>query len=144
MLTLHAYEVCLRNSGISARSENLRFAQENPRMARIRTLRITDTFLSGLFVHDENVLQSVTCVHFLAPSHSVSGLTLQPSNEGTEALRVSWESADLSLPEGPVSFYGVEYRDGQNGLSNTARVRPDSSYFIIYGVENGDAYEVSL
>ena len=77
---------------------------------------------------------------FVAPTNSVSGLTLQPSKNN---ITVSWEAADLSPPKGPVSLYEVEYKDGKEGLSNKVHVRPELSYVVILGVENSDNYEVS-
>ena len=54
MQTWHtAYEVCLRNPRIIARSLDPRFAQENPRMVRIRALRI-------LYIHTSYIH---TCIY---------------------------------------------------------------------------------
>ena len=56
MQTWHtAYEVCLRNPRIIARSLDPRFAQENPRMVRIRTLLLTYTVYHTSYIH--------TCTH---------------------------------------------------------------------------------
>lgn len=79
----------------------------------------------------------------LAPAESVSGLKIQPLKDDKKALRVSWDTPQLSSPEGPVSLYEVEYRDGEQGLSNKAHVPPDKSFFVIRGVENHNNYEVS-
>jgi hypothetical protein len=80
----------------------------------------------------------------LAPAGSVFGVRLQPWKDDDKALIVSWETARLSSPEGPVSSYEVEYRDGEQGLPNRVRVPPDAPYFIIYGVENDENYEVRV
>jgi hypothetical protein len=69
---------------------------------------------------------------------------LQPWKDDNKALIVSWETAQLSSPEGPVSSYEVEYRDGEQGLPNRVRVPPEAPYFIIYGVENDENYEVRV
>ena len=70
-------------------------------------------------------------------------MTLHQWKEEEKSLIASWDKAQLLLPEGPVSFYEVEYRDGEQGLSNKVHVQPDASFFIIHGVENGNKYEVS-
>ena len=57
MQTWHtAYEVCLRNPRIIARSLDPRFAQENPRMVRIRTLLLHIYCISY-------VIHTCTCTH---------------------------------------------------------------------------------
>ena len=40
-------EVCTRDPRIISQSSDLRFAQQNPRMVRIRTLRLTSIFVGG-------------------------------------------------------------------------------------------------
>ena len=56
---------------------------------------------------------------------------------------VSWERADLTLPEGPVSLYLVEYRDAQQTSSNIVHVKPESSFVVLRDVSNANDYEVS-
>ena len=56
MQTWHtAYEVCLHNPRIIARSLDPRFSQENPRMVRIRTLLLTYMYCISYVIH--------TCTH---------------------------------------------------------------------------------
>lgn len=59
-----------------------------------------------------------------------------------KALNVSWKQANLTLPEGPVSLYLVEYRDAQQVLSNQAYVQPESSFLVLREVANANDYEV--
>lgn len=72
----------------------------------------------------------------------MSGLKVQRLKDDEKALVVSWERADLSLPEGPVSLYLVEYRDAQQALSNRAYVQPESSSLVLWEVANANDYEV--
>lgn len=77
-----------------------------------------------------------------APNESVSGLKVQRLKDDEKALKVSWEQAILTLPEGPVSLYLVEYRDAQQSLSNRAYVQPKSSSLELREVANANDYEV--
>ena len=61
MQTWHtAYEVCLRNPRIIARSLDPRFAQENPRMVQIRTLRILYIHTSYIRVRT-SIMKALKC-----------------------------------------------------------------------------------
>ena len=74
---------------------------------------------------------------------SVHNLTVQRLDKDKNTLIVSWEKADLILPEGPVSHYIVEYRDAQQTLSNRAHVPPESSFLVLREVANANDYEVN-
>ena len=75
-----------------------------------------------------------------APAESVQDLMVKRLNEKT--LLVSWKRTDISLPDGPVSRYEVEYRDAQQVLSNKVYVQPDSTSLILREVANVNDYEV--
>ena len=84
-------------------------------------------------------------LHILtAPSVSVSNLTVQQYTEDDKALIVSWERANLTPPEGPVSHYLVVYRDAQQALSNVVRVPPETSFLVLWDISNANDYEVSI
>ena len=85
MQTWHtAYEVCLRNPRIIARSLDPRFAQENPRMVRIRTLRI-------LYIHTSYIH---TCTHI----HNESTKVQNPRRNSTAALCIYCACAYIRVP----------------------------------------------
>ena len=76
------------------------------------------------------------------PDESVSGLKVRRLKDDEKALIVSWEEANLTPPEGPVSLYLVEYRDAQQLLSNQVYVQPKSSSLELREVANANDYEV--
>jgi hypothetical protein len=69
---------------------------------------------------------------------------VQQYKDEDKALIVSWERANLTPPEGPVSHYLVEYRDAQQALSNTARVPPETPFLVLWDISNANDYEVRV
>lgn len=79
-------------------------------------------------------------IYIVAPTNSVSGLTLEET--GGKSVKASWEEARLSLPEGPIARYQLEYRNGPDSLSNPAHVTPEQTFLTFYGIENADNFQV--
>ena len=73
----------------------------------------------------------------------MSNLTVQQYKDDDKAVIVSWERANLTPPEGPVSQYLVEYRDAQQALSNRVTVPPETSFLVLWEISNANDYEVS-
>lgn len=78
----------------------------------------------------------------IAPKDSVYNLHVKRLENDKNTLIVSWEKADLTFPEGPVSHYVVEYRDAQQLLSNIVHVQPESSFLVLREVASANDYEV--
>jgi hypothetical protein len=89
-------------------------------------------------------LNILVSTYGIAPALSVSNLTVQQYKDEDKALIVSWERANLTPPEGPVSHYLVEYRDAQQALSNTARVPPETPFLVLWDISNANDYEVRV
>jgi hypothetical protein len=79
-----------------------------------------------------------------APTKSVPGLTFQPSENDERTLIALWEKPDYFPPEGPVSFYRLQYRDGQQALPNEVYIPSHLTFFTLHGVTIIKNYEVRV